>query len=217
MIPATGETSADPSDVGSPGTDVLVLGGGSGGYAAALRAAQFDLRVTLVEADLVGGTCLHRGCIPTKAHLHAAEIADAVRDSAAFGVHAHLDHVDPAGVRDYADRVVDRLHKGLTGLIAARGIEVMSGRGRLVPAEAGVGVEVDDTVLTARHVILATGSEPRTLPGIEVDGDRVVTSEHALRMTTLPSSVVVLGGGVIGVEFASLWRSYGVHVTVVEA
>lgn len=230
MTPASGDARTDAPSGASPdspspgsssdaggGIDVLVLGGGSGGYATALRAAQFGYAVTLVEADLLGGTCLHRGCIPTKAYLHAAEIADSVRDSEAFGVHASLDRVDAAGVRTYADRAVDRLYKGLTGLVRAGGIDVVKGRGRLVPAEAGVGVEVDGAVLTARHVVLATGSEPRTIPGIEIDGERVITSDHALRMTSVPSSVVVLGGGVIGVEFASLWRSYGVEVTVVEA
>lgn len=200
--------------------DLVILGAGSGGYAAALRAAELGLRTALVEEGLVGGTCLHRGCIPTKAILHAAEVADAARDGSQFGIHATVDRIDLAGVRDYADSVVGRLHKGLTGLINSRKIDVVSGRGTVVCPDGpgtAVAVRVGDQTLTADQVVLATGSVPVVLPGIEVDGVRVLTSEHALRLTELPSSAIVLGGGVIGVEFASAWRSFGVEVTVVEA
>jgi dihydrolipoamide dehydrogenase len=198
--------------------DLVILGAGSGGYACALRAAELGLRPVLVEQDLLGGTCLHRGCIPTKAVLHAAEVADASRTSARFGVHTTLDRVDLGEVRAYADSVVGRLHKGLTGLIAARSIEVVSGSGELITgADGGPAVRVGDQVLAAPTVVLATGSSPKSLPGLEIDGDRVLSSEHALRLTELPSSAIVLGGGVIGVEFASAWRSFGVEVTVVEA
>ncbi len=197
--------------------DVVVLGGGSAGYATALRAARTGLSVTLVEADLLGGTCLHRGCIPTKAYLHAAEVADTVRDSAHFGVHSSFERIDVGEVRDYADQVVGRLHKGLTGLVAGQDITVVQGRGRLVRSEGTPAVAVGDQVIHGRHVVLATGSAPRTIPGVEIDGDRVITSDHALRLTTVPESVIVLGGGVIGVEFASMWRSFGAEVTVVEA
>lgn len=193
--------------------DLVILGAGSGGYACALRAAELGLRPVLIEEDLVGGTCLHRGCIPTKAVLHAAEIADAARDSARFGVHATLDRIDLAEVRSYADSVVGRLFKGLTGLITSRSIEVIQGRGELV----GNSVRVGDRTLEAPYVVLATGSAPKSLPGLEIDGERVITSDHALRLTELPSSAIVLGGGVIGVEFASAWRSFGVDVTIVEA
>jgi dihydrolipoamide dehydrogenase len=197
--------------------DLVVLGAGSGGYAAALRAAELGLRVALVEKDLVGGTCLHRGCIPAKAILHAAEIADAARDAGRFGVHATLERVDAAEVRAYADAVVAKLHKGLTGLIGSRGIAVVRGEGRLVPTRDGLVVNVGEDRHSARWIVLATGSLPRTLPGVTVDGERVLTSEHALRLERLPSSAIVLGGGVIGVEFASAWRSFGVDVTIVEA
>ncbi len=198
--------------------DLIILGAGSGGYACALRAAELGLRPVLVEEGLLGGTCLHRGCIPTKAVLHAAEIADAVRDSARFGVHAALDRVDLKEVRSYADSVVGRrLHQGLTGLIGSRDIEVVEGRGRLISTDDGPAVAVGDRTLTAPHVVLATGSVPRSLPGLAVDGERVLTSEHALQLSELPSSAIILGGGVIGVEFASAWRSFGVDVTVVEA
>jgi len=196
--------------------DLVVLGAGSGGYACALRAAQLGLNVALVEADLVGGTCLHRGCIPTKAYLHAAEVADAARDGAQFGVHATLDRVDLAEVRGYADAVVSRLYKGLTGLIKQRGITVVAGMGRLEGGDAPAVVVGQDR-LTAPAIVLASGSTSRSLPGLTIDGERVLTSEHALRLEKLPASAIVLGGGVIGVEFASAWRSFGTEVTVVEA
>ncbi len=194
--------------------DVLILGAGSGGYACALRAAQLGMRVALVEKGDLGGTCLHVGCIPTKALLHAAEVADSARDSEQFGVRATLEGIDMAGVNSYKDGVVSRLFKGLTGLVKGRGVTVVAGEGRLTgPRE----VTVDGTAYTGRHVVLATGSYARSLPGLEVDGERVITSEHALRLERVPSSVVVLGGGVIGCEFASVWRSFGAEVTIVEA
>lgn len=199
-------------------SDVVVLGAGSGGYAAALRAAQLGLAVTVVEKDKVGGTCLHRGCIPTKAILHAAEVADAARHGSRFGVHSSVERIDAKEITAYADGVVSRLHKGLTGLVAGRGIEVVAGTGRLErDADGRLGVRVDDRLLTGRATVLASGSAPRTVPGVEVDGVRVLTSEHAVRLETLPERAVVLGGGVIGVEFASAWTSLGVEVTIVEA
>ena len=194
--------------------DVLVLGAGSGGYACALRAAQLGLEVGLVEKGNLGGTCLHVGCIPTKALLHAAEIADQARESAQFGVRASLDGIDMDGVNSYKDGVVSRLFKGLTGLIKGRGITVIEGEGRLTgPREVSVGGET----YTGRHVVLASGSYPKSLPGLELDGERVISSDHALRLDRVPASVIVLGGGVIGCEFASVWRSFGADVTVVEA
>jgi len=194
--------------------DVLILGAGSGGYACALRAAQLGLNVGLVERGNLGGTCLHIGCIPTKALLHAAEVADSARDSEQFGVRATLDGIDMAGVNSYKDGVVSRLFKGLTGLIKGRGITVIEGEGRLTgPRE----VTVDGKSYAGKNLVLASGSYPRSLPGLEIDGDRVLTSEHALRLDTVPSSVVVLGGGVIGCEFASVWKSFGAEVTIVEA
>jgi dihydrolipoamide dehydrogenase len=195
------------------GYDIVILGGGSGGYACALRAAELGKRVALIEKDKVGGTCLHRGCIPTKALLHAAEVADLARESSMFGVRSTLDGIDMDGVNAYKDKVVTRLWKGLTGLIASRKIEVIEGDGRLVSPTA---VRVGDRLIEGAHVVLATGSESRSLPGLEVDGKRVITSEHALLLDHVPSSVVILGGGVIGVEFASVWRSFGAEVTIVE-
>jgi dihydrolipoamide dehydrogenase len=193
--------------------DLVVLGGGSGGYACALRAAELGKRVALIEKDKVGGTCLHRGCIPTKALLHAAEIADQARESAKFGVNTSFEGVDMPKVLTYQRSVVDRLWKGLQSTIASRKIDTITGSGRLV---SPTSVRVGDTVYEADHVVLATGSEPRSLPGLELDGTRVITSDDALRLDRVPRSVVVLGGGVIGVEFASLWRSFGAQVTIVE-
>jgi len=207
---------AAPAD--TPTTfDLVILGAGSGGYACALRAAQLGLRVALVEQDRLGGTCLHRGCIPTKAILHAAEVADAARDGAQFGVHASIDKIDLAGVRAYAEGVVGRLYKGLTGLISSRAITVVAGRGELVRHDDAVAVRVGDQLVEGQYVVVATGSYARSLPGLEIDGERILTSDHAVRLGQLPTSAIVLGGGVIGVEFASAWRSFGVDVTVVEA
>jgi len=193
--------------------DIVVLGGGSGGYATALRATELGLTVALIEADKVGGTCLHYGCIPTKALLHAAEVADAARDSERFGVRASFDGIDMPALHAYKDGVVGRLYKGLQGLVKAHGITYVEGYGRLVGPDT---VEVDGQRYTGRNVVLATGSYARTLPGLEITG-RVITSDGALTLDHVPRSVVVLGGGVIGSEFASAWRSFGAEVTIIEA
>jgi dihydrolipoamide dehydrogenase len=200
--------------------DVLILGAGSGGYACALRAAQLGLTVGLVEKGNLGGTCLHVGCIPTKALLHAAEIADQTRESSRFGVTATLEGVDMTGVNSYKDKVVSRLFKGLTGLVKGRGITVIEGEGQMTgPRQVTVVASgsTDEATYTGKHLVLASGSYSRSLPGLDVDGQRVLTSEHALRLDRVPSSVVVLGGGVIGCEFASVWASFGAEVTIVEA
>lgn len=194
--------------------DIVVLGGGSGGYATALRATGLGLTVALIEAGKLGGTCLHNGCIPTKALLHAAEVADSARESEKFGVRATLDGIDMDGVNSYKDGVVGRLYKGLQGLVKAHGITFVEGYGRLVSADT---VEVDGGErYTGRHIVLATGSYSRSLPGLEIGG-RVITSDQALTLDHVPSSVVILGGGVIGCEFASVWKSFGADVTIIEA
>lgn len=196
-----------------PEYDVVVLGAGSGGYATALRASQLGMKVALVEGDKVGGTCLHRGCIPTKAYLHAAETADAVRESEAFGILATLQGVDMTKVGAYRDSVITKLYKGLQGLLSSRNVEIVPGWGRLASQNS---VEVNGRVLTGRHIVLATGSYSRSIPGLEIGG-RIITSDQALQMDWVPRSAVVLGGGVIGLEFASVWRSFGAEVTIVEA
>ena len=194
--------------------DLVILGGGSGGYAAALRAAELGMSVVLVERDKVGGTCLHRGCIPTKALLHAGEVADLAREGEQFGVKTSLAGIDMDGVNSYKDGVISRLYKGLQGLIKSRKIQYVEGEGRLVSPTA---VEANGQRYEGKHVLLATGSYARSLPGLEVDGNRVITSDHALDMDRVPASAIILGGGVIGCEFASAWKSFGVDVTIIEA
>ena len=192
--------------------DLVVLGGGSGGYAAAIRATELGMTVALVESDKLGGTCLHRGCIPTKALLHAAEVADVTRDSAEYGIIASFTGIDMVGVNAYRDNIVAKKFKGLQGLIKQRGITVVEGRGKLTsPTTVAVG----ERVLTAKNVVLATGSYSKSLPGLDIGG-RVITSETALLMDYVPRSVAILGGGVIGVEFASIWKSLGADVTIIE-
>ena len=193
--------------------DIVVLGGGSGGYACALRAVQLGLSVALVEKGKLGGTCLHYGCIPTKALLHAAEVADSAREGATFGVNSSFDGIDMPKVNEYKDGVVGRLYKGLQGMIKAAGITVVEGEGKVVGDRT---VEVDGTQYTGKNLVLATGSYARTLPGLEIGG-RVVTSDEALTMSEVPDDVVIIGGSVIGVEFASVWKSFGAEVTIVEA
>ncbi|MBU6243991.1 MAG: dihydrolipoyl dehydrogenase [Actinomycetales bacterium] len=196
-----------------PTADLVILGGGSGGYACALRASQLGLSVILIDQDKLGGTCLHRGCIPTKALLHAAEVADSTRESEHFGVRATFEGIDMARVNAYRDAVVGRLYKGLQGLVKSRSVTFVEGTGRLVAPNA---VEVGGTRYEGANVVLATGSYARTLPGLEIGG-RIMTSDQALALDEVPEKVIVLGGGVIGVEFASVWKSFGSDVTIVEA
>jgi dihydrolipoamide dehydrogenase len=205
--------SADAETTEETTYDVVILGGGSGGYACAFRAAELGLSVALVEKDKLGGTCLHVGCIPTKALLHAAEVADTAREGEQFGVKSTFESIDMSGVNAYKDGVVARLYKGLQGLAKAHKIELVEGAGRLVDRST---VEVGGRRVRGRNVVLATGSYPKSLPGLEISG-RVMTSEQALALDFVPPRVVVLGGGVIGVEFASVFRSFGSEVTIVEA
>jgi len=194
--------------------DLVILGGGSGGYACALRAAQLGLQVVLIEKDKLGGTCLHRGCIPTKALLHAGEIADNTRHAAEFGVKADFHAIDMAGVNSYKDGVISKLHKGLQGLVKSRNITYVEGAGKLVAKDT---VEVNGQRYTGKNVVLATGSYAKSLPGLEIDGKQIMTSDHAMHLDYVPKSVIVLGGGVIGCEFASVWKSFGAEVTIIEA
>lgn len=191
--------------------DLVILGSGSGGYAAALRAAQLGMSVALIERDKLGGTCLHRGCIPTKALLHSAEVADVTKEAAQFGVNATFQSIDMTQVNKYRDSIVDKLYKGLTGLVGGKNINFVTGEGRLTgPKSVTVGSET----YTGKNVVLATGSVTKTL-GIEIGG-RVITSDQALQMDWVPNKVAILGGGVIGVEFASIWRSFGAEVVIIE-
>jgi len=193
--------------------DVVILGGGSGGYACALRSAQLGLSVALIEEDKLGGTCLHRGCIPTKALLHAGEVADNTRHASDFGVNAEFISIDMLAVNAYKDGVVSKLHKGLQGLVKSRNVTYIEGHGKLVGKNI---VEVNGLQYTGKNVVLATGSYPKTLPGLTIDGKQIITSEQAIKMEHVPASVIVLGGGVIGCEFASVWKSFGSEVTIIE-
>ncbi|MFN2451109.1 MAG: dihydrolipoyl dehydrogenase [Candidatus Dormibacteria bacterium] len=196
--------------------DVTVLGGGSGGYVAAIRAAQLGLRTAVVEREKVGGTCLHRGCIPTKALLQSAALLDAMAHSERLGVHADNVGFDYAAVARNRDAVVEQLHKGVQFLLKKNRVDTIRGSGTL----AGPGrVEVSGdtaTELESGHVILATGSRPRSVPGLDPDGRHVLDSDAALRLDRVPATAIVLGAGAVGVEFASFYRSMGAEVTVVE-
>ena len=193
--------------------DLVILGGGSGGYAAALRGSQLGLTVALIEEGKLGGTCLHRGCIPTKALLHAGEVAESAKHAAEYGVTAEFIAMDMLAVNAYKDGVVARLHKGLQGLVKSRNVTFVEGHGKLVAKNT---VDVNGTKYSGKNVILATGSYPKSLPGLDIDGTTIITSEQAINLDRVPKSVIVLGGGVIGCEFASVWRSFGAEVTIIE-
>lgn len=198
--------------------DVVILGGGNGGYAAAFRASALGLSVAMVEKDKVGGTCLHRGCIPTKALLHAAELVDEFRHAGDFGIIAAEPRVDWGKVLSFKDQVVGRMYKGLSGLVRKNRVELVEGEGRLIDART-VAVRTKDgerRLEAAKGVVLASGSYPRDLPFIKADGERVHNSNHGLSAQDVPGSVVVVGGNYIGLEFASIYRSLGAEVDVVE-
>lgn len=191
--------------------DILVLGGGSAGYAAALRAVQLGYSVALFEKSKVGGTCLHWGCIPTKAYLHSAELVAEAKESEKYGVKLSVDSVDMSAVREYKNGIVAGKFKGLQGLLKSKKITVIDAFAKLT---GNTTVEADGVTYTGKHIILATGSVSKTM-GIDIR-DRVMTSTEALEMDWTPTSAIVLGGGVIGCEFASMWNSFGVDVTVIE-
>ncbi|HEY6378015.1 MAG TPA: dihydrolipoyl dehydrogenase [Candidatus Dormibacteraeota bacterium] len=193
--------------------DVAVLGGGSGGYVGAIRAAQLGLRVIVVEEDKVGGTCLHKGCIPTKALLQTAALLDELHGAGRLGVRVDDFSLDHNAASRRKTEVVAQLHRGVEFLLRKHKVETVAARGRL----AGPNLVVaGDREIAAEHVIVATGSRPRSLPGLEVDGSAVITSDEALTLDRVPASAVILGAGAIGVEFASLYRSFGAEVTLVE-
>ena len=204
---------------GSESFDLVILGGGNAGYAAAFRATKLGMSVAMVERDKVGGTCLHRGCIPTKALLHAADLVDEIKDAGDFGILVEGEpHVDWGKVLNFKDGVVGRMYKGLQGLVKARKVTHVEGEGRLV-GERTIQVQTADgerNLQAGKGIVLATGSFPRDLPFIKADGDKVQNSDHGLVAEDIPSSVVVVGGNYIGLEFASIYRSFGAEVTVVE-
>ncbi len=205
--------------------DVVVLGGGIGGYTAAIRAAQLGKTAAVVEKDKLGGTCLHRGCIPSKALLRSAELFQTMKTSSEFGIETDSVSLNFRKVQERKHAVVEQLHKGLGFLMKKNKIDVFRGTGRIIgpsifsPRGGTVSVELEDGEienLVPEHLILATGSRPRSLPGLEADGVHIWTSDEALQMDELPQSIVIVGGGVIGVEWASMLSDFGVEVTVVE-
>ncbi|WP_315259391.1 dihydrolipoyl dehydrogenase [Rothia mucilaginosa] len=191
--------------------DILILGGGSAGYSAAIRARQLGFTVGLIEKEKVGGTCLHTGCIPTKAYLHAAELAEDAREASKVGVNAVLQSIEMGKVRDYKDGIVSGKFKGLAGLLKMKGVEVIPGEGKLTAQDT---ITVGGVEYKGKNIILASGSVSKTF-GLPIEG-RVLTSTEALEMDYLPKSAIVLGGGVIGCEFASMWNAMGVDVTIIE-
>jgi dihydrolipoamide dehydrogenase len=212
-------------NVAESNLDLVVLGGGTGGYVAAIRAAQLGLKVAVVERDKVGGTCLHRGCIPSKALLRSAEVYATAKDALQYGVVVNEPQFDVAKAMERKQSVVDGLHKGVEFLMKKHQIEVIPGIGRLMgpsifsPQAGAVSVEFatgDTQILSPRFTMVATGSRPKSLPGLEIDGQVVITSDHALQLQQLPESVVIVGAGAIGVEWASLYSDLGVDVTLVE-
>ena len=206
--------------------DLVVLGAGTGGYAAAFRASQLGLKVALVDEGKLGGTCLHRGCIPTKALLESAAVNERVRNAGEFGIRiAGTAEVDYGQVAKRRDMVVNRMWKGLGSLVKKYGVTWVQGRGRLdgatkvrvrLAGEDGTPGKGGERILNATDVVLATGSRVKSLPGIVPDGKRIVTSDDVLRMDTMPASIIVIGAGAVGAEFASLYHDLGATVTLLE-
>jgi dihydrolipoamide dehydrogenase len=204
---------------------IVILGGGIGGYTAAIRAAQLGKTVALVERDKLGGTCLHNGCIPSKSLLRSAEVFSTMKESEAYGIETtgvtlHFDRV-----QERKRKIVDQLHKGLEFLMKKNKIDIYHGNGRVIgpsifsPRSGAVAVELNNgesETLVSDHLIIATGSRPRSIIGLEIDGTKIITSDEALLMEKLPQSIIVIGGGVIGVEWASMMSDFGVEVTVIE-
>ncbi|MBE0335965.1 dihydrolipoyl dehydrogenase [Paenibacillus sp. 23TSA30-6] len=206
--------------------DVAILGGGTGGYVAAIRAAQLGKEVVIIEKDKLGGTCLHRGCIPSKALLRSAEVYATIKESTQYGIETSGAQLVFPKVQERKEAVVEQLHQGVQFLMRKNKITVLSGKGRVIgpsifsPKSGAVAVELEngemETIVPA-HLIIATGSRPRVLPGLEPDGEFILSSDEALTMEELPASLIIVGGGVIGVEWASMLNDFGVEVTVVEA
>jgi dihydrolipoamide dehydrogenase len=197
--------------------DLVILGGGTGGYSTALRAASLGLSVGLVEKDKVGGTCLHRGCIPTKALLHVAELMEGIHEAAdRWGIKASVEGVDYSATVANREDIVTKNFKGLQSHLKKAKVETFTAGGKLVAPDA-VEVEGTGRITATKGVVLATGSVPKSLPGLEIDGQRVISSNHALQLDYVPKSVIVLGAGAVGSEFACFYRAMGAEVTLVEA
>ncbi|MGD6853542.1 dihydrolipoyl dehydrogenase [Bacillus infantis] len=206
--------------------DLVILGGGTGGYVAAIRASQLGLKTAVVEKGKLGGTCLHNGCIPSKALLRSAEVYATARHAEEFGVLTGDVSVNFGKVQERKNKIIDQLHKGVQHLMKQGKIDVFEGLGRILgpsifsPMPGTISVEMnngsENEMLIPKNVIVSTGSRPRTLPGLEIDGSQVMTSDEALEMTEIPKSIIIVGGGVIGIEWASMLSDFGSEVTVIE-
>jgi dihydrolipoamide dehydrogenase len=206
--------------------DLVILGGGTGGYVAAIRASQLGLKTAIVEKGKLGGTCLHKGCIPSKALLRSAEVYATAKHSEDFGVITSEVSYNFVKVQERKNKIIDQLHKGVQHLMKQGKIDVYEGLGRILgpsifsPMPGTISVEMnngeENEMLIPKNVVVATGSRPRTLPGLEIDGEFVITSDEALELETLPASIIIVGGGVIGIEWASMLSDFGVEVTVIE-
>lgn len=206
--------------------DLVILGGGTGGYVAAIRASQLGLKTAIVEKGLLGGTCLHKGCIPSKALLRSAEVYATAKKSEDFGVEIGEVQLNFPRVQERKNQIVDQLHRGVQHLMKQGKIDVYEGIGRILgpsifsPMPGTISVEMnngqENEMLIPKNVIIATGSRPRSLPGLEFDGEKVLSSDEALSLTELPKSIIIVGGGVIGIEWASMLNDFGVEVTVIE-
>lgn len=206
--------------------DLVVLGGGTGGYVAAIRASQLGLKVAVVEKEKMGGTCLHKGCIPSKSLLRSAEVFKQTKNAEQYGIETENTTLNFIKVQERKQSIVDQLHKGVEGLMKKGKIDVFEGFGRILgpsifsPTAGTISVERNDgeenTIIIPKNVLIATGSKPKSLPGLELDGEMVLSSDHALNLEELPESILIVGGGVIGIEWASMLVDFGVQVTVVE-
>ncbi|MBM7620989.1 dihydrolipoamide dehydrogenase [Bacillus tianshenii] len=206
--------------------DLVILGGGTGGYVAAIRASQLGLKTAVVEKKKIGGTCLHAGCIPSKALLRSAEVFAQTKNSEEFGVISGEVKLDFFKVQERKQKIIDQLHGGVQHLMKQGKIDVFYGTGRILgpsifsPMPGTISVEFENgdenEMLIPKNVIVATGSRPRSLPGLEIDGTQVMTSDEALSLEELPKSIIIVGGGVIGIEWASMLDDFGVEVTVLE-
>jgi dihydrolipoamide dehydrogenase len=195
--------------------DVAVIGGGSAGYVGAIRGAQLGLKVAVIEMDKLGGTCLHRGCIPTKSFLHSSELVHTIQGAGALGLKTGGVEVDWPGVLKRKDAVVSQLYRGVEFLMKKNKITVFQGQG-VIESENRVTVKETGQTITAKNLVVATGSAPKSLPGLDMDGDRVISSDHAVKLPAMPKSVVIVGAGAVGTEFACVYNGYGAEVTLVE-
>ena len=206
--------------------DLVILGGGTGGYVAAIRASQLGMKVAIVEKGELGGTCLHRGCIPSKALLRSAEVFRQTKEAEQFGIVTKEPAINFSKVQERKENIIQKLHQGVQGLMKKGKIKVYHGFGRILgpsifsPMPGTISVEYENgeenTMIVPNNVLIATGSKPKSLPGLEMDGDFVMSSDDALQMESLPKSILIVGGGVIGIEWASMLADFGVAVTVIE-